>query len=140
MSLGFEEFLAGFPPPVRLLSNYLRELVKRALPQSTERVIPSWQLIAFYVSSGSKTVKVGFILPHPATVSFGFEYGVLLEDEQHAMLGAGERLKRVRYLSYRTERDVNAREARRFTKQAAEVALMPSAMRRHLLGLHRSLG
>ena len=114
---------------MRALSNHLRHLVKRALPESSEQVKTGWKLIALYVPGRAKSVKFGFILPHADSVSFGFDWGVLLDDPDGVLLGADERLKQVRYLSYRSMRDVKTRTATRFLKQAAELSSMPSSFR-----------
>jgi hypothetical protein len=124
-----DEFLAEYPSAMRTLANYLRALVKRELPESSEQVKTGWKLIALYMPGKSKSVKFGFILPHADSVSFGFDWGVMLNDPDGVLLGADERLKQVRYLSYRSIRDVKTRTAKRFVKQAAELSSMPSSFR-----------
>ncbi len=114
---------------MRALSNHLLTLVKRALPKSSEQVKTGWKLIALYIPGKSKSVKFGFILPHADSVSFGFDWGVLLDDPDGVLLGASEHLKQVRYLSYRSIRDVKTRMVTRFVKQAAEFGLMPASLR-----------
>ncbi len=114
---------------MRALSNHLRALVKQALPESSEQVKTGWKLIALYVPGRSKSVKFGFILPHADSVSFGFDWGVLLDDPDGVLLGADERLKQVRYLSYRSIRDLKTRTAMRFVNQAAELSSMPRSFR-----------
>lgn len=114
---------------MRALSNHLRALVKQALPESSEQVKTGWKLIALYVPGRSKSVKFGFILPHADSVSFGFDWGVLLDDPDGVLQGADERLKQVRYLSYRSIREVKTRTAMRFVKQSAELSSMPRSFR-----------
>lgn len=129
-----DAFLDNYPPDVRALANMLRELVKRTLPDSTEEVKPAWMLIGFYMPAKPKPVYVGFILPHADSVSLGFQYGTLLDDPDGLLLGAGEKLKRVRYFSLRSKRDVKPKILAPYLRQAAELAQMPKALRLQVQG------
>lgn len=70
-------------------------------------------------------------------MSLGFTYGVLLDDPDQALLGAGERLKRVRYVSLRSAADLDPVLHGRFARQAGELALMPRSLREQLLYARR---
>jgi hypothetical protein len=129
-----EAFLDNYPPDMRALADRLRVLVKRTLPESIEEVKPAWMLIGFYMPAKPKPVYVGFILPHADSVSFGFQYGTLLDDPNNLLLGAGEKLKRVRYFSLRSSRDLKAKVFTPYIRQAAELALMPKALRQQVSG------
>lgn len=124
-----DAFLDAYPPDMRRLANRLRALVKRTLPGSIEEVKPAWMLIGFYMPARPKQVYVGFILPHADSVSFGFQYGTLMDDPDNLMLGASEKLKRVRYFSLRSSRDFKPGLFAPCIRQAAELALMPKALR-----------
>ena len=129
-----DQFLAGFPPPMQALAQRLRALVGRVLPESTEQVRLGWQLIGFYVpAAGRKPVYAGFIIPHTDYVTLGFEYGILLDDPSGLLLGGAERLKQVRYLTFRSANDLRAAMVTPYLKQARALALMPNALRRQLL-------
>jgi hypothetical protein len=132
-----EQFLAGFPPPIQALAHRLRTLIKRVLPESTEQVRLGWQLIGLYVPArGRKPVYMGFLIPHTDYLTLGFEYGILLDDPAGLLLGGSspeERLKQVRYLTFRQAGDLRVRVVTPYLRQAAEVALMPNDLRRQLL-------
>jgi hypothetical protein len=129
-----DALLDNYPPDVRALANRLRALIKRTLPESTEEVKPAWMLIGFYMPAKPKPVYVGFILPHADSVSLGFQYGTLLDDPDGLLLGASEKLKRVRYFSLRSSRDLKTRVFTPYIRQAAELALMPKALRLQIAG------
>ncbi len=129
-----DEFLLAYPPAMRELTNRVRELVRTALPASTEQVKTGWQAITYHLPLGPlRTVYAGFILPHADSVSLGFTFGVLLEDSDRVLLGVGERLKRVRYVSLRSVDDIDPVLHGRFARQAGEYALMPRPLREQLL-------
>lgn len=124
-----EHFLGRFPPPIQTIAERLRAIVRATLPGSSEQVKLGWKLIGLYVPAGRKPVYFGFILPHEDTLSFGFEYGVLVQDPRRVLLGQGEQLRQVRYLSFRQPAEVKRRDLEPFIKQAAQIALMPRALR-----------
>lgn len=128
-----DQFLATFPPLTQALAHRLRTLVKRALPTSTEQVRLGWQIVGFYVPSAGRPVYTGFIIPHTDYATLGFTYGRLLDDPACLLLGDAEKLKQVRYLTFRQEKEIRAAVLVPFIKQAAELALMPAALRQQLL-------
>lgn len=128
-----EAFLAPFPPPIQKLAHRVRALVKKTLPESTEAVRLGWQVIGFYLPVGRKPVYTGFIIPHTDYVTLGFEYGRLLADPDGRLLGAAEKLKQVRYLTFRRASDLKPAVVVPYLRQAAALALMPNELRRQLL-------
>lgn len=135
-ALSPDEFLGHFPPPMQALANQLRALVRQALPLSFEDVKMGWQLIGFSLPNAagrkSKPIYVGFIIPHEDFVTLGFQQGILLSDRHGRLLGAAEKLKQVRYISFRTAKEIRKPECLAWIKQAAELALMPAAHRAYL--------
>jgi hypothetical protein len=131
-------YLAGFPPRTQALAQRLRAIVKRALPAATEQVKLGWQLIGLYVPGPARPVYLGFIIPHADYVTLGFEYGLLLDDPDGRLLGGAEKLKQVRYLSFRSDKEIRASVLVPFIKQAADLALMPPALRTQMLHAARS--
>ena len=129
-----DEFLLHFPPDMRILANEVRALVKQHLPASFEAVKRGWGLIGFYLPTvgKGKSIYVGFIIPHSDSVTLGFQHGILLDDPLHRLLGKGENLKRVRYFSFRSLDDLQHDDVAAWIKQAAELALMPAALRSQL--------
>jgi hypothetical protein len=129
-----DEFLLAYPPEMRAVANRARALVRENLPSSTEQVKTGWQALTYHLPTGpSRVVYVGFVLPHADSVSLGFSYGVLLDDPDHVLLGAGERLKRVRYVSLRSVDDIDPILHGRFARQAGELTLMPRPLREQML-------
>jgi hypothetical protein len=119
------------------LAHRVRGLVKRALPTSTERVMLGWNSINLYVPGKQHPVFFGFIIPHRASVTFGFTFGVLVETPPGGFLGAEEKLVWARYLSLRTPRDVRPALFAKLIRQAAEAALLPAGLRQQMLARHR---
>jgi hypothetical protein len=127
-----DQYLAGFPPPMQRIAHRVRGLVKRALPTSTERVMLGWNSINLYVPGKSRPVFFGFIIPHRASVTFGFTFGVLVEEPPGGFLGEEEKLVWARYLSLHTMRDVRPALFTTMIRQAAEAALLPAGLRERL--------
>jgi hypothetical protein len=124
-----EQFLLRFVPPIQAIAERLRALVRATVPGSSEQVKLGWKLIGLYVPAKRKPVYFGFILPHEDRLSFGFEHGVLLDDPHRVLLGESEHLSRVRYLSFGGPAQVKRAELVPFIRQAAQLALMPRALR-----------
>ncbi|MGQ0603497.1 MAG: hypothetical protein ACT4QE_17595 [Anaerolineales bacterium] len=132
-----EQYLSSFPPPMQRLAHRVRTLVKRAVPDSTERVKLGWKAINLYVPGKNRPVFFGFIIPHRASVTFGFTFGVLVDEPPGGFLGAEEKLVWARYLSLRRLRDVRSALFTRMIQQAVEAALLPAALRRSMLSRAR---
>jgi hypothetical protein len=126
-----EQFLARFPPEVQYLGDLLRAHVKSTLPDALEQYYTGWNVIGFKVRAGARTVYFGYVNAHKDHATLGFTYGYLLDDP-HALL-QNENLKRVRFLVLRAPEDLRAEPFTALIRQAAEIALMPSGLRR-LLG------
>ena len=56
-----EQFLSGFPPEIAALSNHLRGLIRRAVPDPIEAVYPGWKLIGYRVRDGARDRYFGYI-------------------------------------------------------------------------------
>jgi hypothetical protein len=115
--------------PMRLLANRLRVVAADAVPGTTEAVKVGWRLIGLYVPTRRKPAYYGFILPHADSVTLGLSRGIGLHDPDGVLLGAAEKLKDVRYLSYRGEADIDVARASRFLREAADLALTPVGLR-----------
>ena len=135
-----EAFLAPFPPPIQQLAHRVRALIKKTLPESTEAVRLGWHVIGFYLPVGRRRVYTGFIIPHTEYVTLGFEYGLLLDDPDGRLLGAAEKLKQVRYLTFRRAGDLKPAVVVPYLRQAATLALMPNELRRQLLAANKRGG
>jgi hypothetical protein len=93
-----EALLAPYPPGHQAVANALRRLVKRAVPEAIERVRTGWGVIGYDVPIGRRTRLFAFVWPEPEHVHLGFQHGVLMDDPDGLLLGAGV-TKRVRWLT-----------------------------------------
>lgn len=90
-----EQFLATFPPEIRVLANQLRALVTRTVPEVDEAVYTGWHLIGYRVRDGRRSRYFCFIAPFEDRVVFGFEYGVLLTNDAGLLEGTGTQVRQV---------------------------------------------
>ena len=119
-----EVFLDGFSPAHRAIANELRSIVKRAVPDATERVRVGWRLIGFDLPVGRRSVFFAWVFPELEHVHLGFPAGVLIDDPNRVMSGAGI-TKRARWLTYATGDRIDAALATRLVLAAEAVARLP---------------
>lgn len=82
--------LAGYPQPMREIGEWLRGVVRRAVPEAIERVRPGWRLVGYDLPiTPRRSVYFAFIAPEPIHVHLGFEHGILMQDPRGLLLGAG---------------------------------------------------
>jgi hypothetical protein len=98
VSLPPEALLAGYPEPIIDLAEGLRALVRAALPEAIEAVRPGWRIIGYDLPIGRRTAFFAWIMPQAVHVHLGFPQGVLLDDPDGLLGGAGE-TKRARWLT-----------------------------------------
>ena len=122
-----EALLAPYPPGHQEVGNALRRLVRRAVPDAIERVRPGWGLIGYDVPVGRRTRYFAFIWPEPEHVHLGFEHGVLMDDPDGLLQGAGV-TKQVRWLTLKTVKDIPP-TADELVSEAARVAVMSQSER-----------
>ena len=123
-SLPVEVFLDGFSPAHRAIANELRSIVKRAVPDATERVRVGWRLIGFDLPVGRRSAFFAWVFPELEHVHLGFPAGVLIDDPNRVMSGAGI-TKRARWLTYATGDRIDAALATRLVLAAEAVARLP---------------
>ena len=114
-----EQFLATFPPEIRVLANQLRALVTRAVPEVDEAVYTGWHLIGYRVRDGRRSRYFCFIAPFEGRVALGFEYGVLLTNDAGLLEGTGTQ---VRHVTIRHVEDIREPELAALIAEAATVA------------------
>jgi len=119
-----EVFLDGFSPAHRAIANELRSIVKRAVPEATERVRVGWRLIGFDLPVGRRSAFFAWVFPELEHVHLGFPAGVLIDDPNRVMSGAGI-TKRARWLTYATGDRIDAALATRLVLAAEAVARLP---------------
>ena len=122
-----EALLAPYPPGHQEIANELRRLVKRAVPDAIERVRPGWGLIGYDVPVGRRTRYFAFIWPEPEHVHLGFEHGVLMDDPDGLLQGAGV-TKQVRWLTLTEAGDIPPTAAE-LVREAVRVAVMSRSER-----------
>lgn len=83
-----EEFLAGYPPAVREISEELMKLVREAVSGVEERVYRGWRLIG-YRHHGYFCC----VLPQEDRVRLGFERGIELPDPYGILEGDGTQMR-----------------------------------------------
>ncbi len=79
-SLPVEAFLDGYPQPLRVLAERLREIVLGAVPDATERVRVGWRLIGYDLPVDRRTVYFAWVFPEAEHVHLGFVNGMLIDD------------------------------------------------------------
>lgn len=122
-----EALLAPYPAGHQAVANALRRLVKRAVPKAIERVRPGWGLIGYDVPVGRRTRYFAFVWPEPEHVHLGFEHGVLMDDPDRLLQGAGV-TKQVRWLTLTAVGDIPPTAAE-LVREAARVAVMTRSER-----------
>lgn len=103
------------------------------MPGTIEEVKLGWRLIGLYVPGRPRRPYCGFVLRNVDSVRVGCEHGVLLADPTGGLLGEGERMKRVRYVSLRLVDNKDPASLSACLCKAAEFALLPSPIRRLLM-------
>lgn len=120
--------LDTFPTAIRDTGLSLRALV----PGSVETVRTGWRWIAYSLPDGRRVRNFAWIGPERQHIHLGFEHGTLLADPEHLLQGAQERLKKFRYLTFEPEIDIDEAILVDYLERAAELAVLPSGVRRVL--------
>lgn len=123
-----EALLAAYPPEHQAVANALRGLVTRAVREAIERVRPGWGLIGYDVPVGRRTRYFAFVWPEIEHVHLGFEHGVLMDDPDGLLQGAGV-TKQVRWLTLRRLDEIREVEFQALVLEAARVATMSRSER-----------
>jgi len=66
-------------------------------------------------------------------IHLGFEHGTLLADPEHLLHGAQERLRKFRYVTFEPAIDIDEAVIVDYLVRAAELAVLPSSVRRALV-------
>jgi hypothetical protein len=75
---------------MRDIGEWLRGVVRRAVPEAIERVRPGWRLIGYDVPvTPRRTAYFAMIWAEPVHVHLGFEQGVLMDDPRGLLEGRG---------------------------------------------------
>lgn len=107
-----ESLLAGYPPPVRILAERLRDIVRATIPDAEERVQPGWRALGYHDPHAGYFCG---IFPQHGCVRIYFERGRWLADPDGLLEGDG---RRTRMMVIRTARDIRAPALRRLLRRA----------------------
>jgi hypothetical protein len=121
-----EALLEDYPPPMRVVANDLRAIVRGTFPDAIERVRPGWRLIGYDLPigpSGRRTVYFAFVWAEIEHVHLGFEHGWAMRDPHGILEGAGI-TKRVRWLTFHPGDPLDHDRLANYIREAADVALM----------------
>ena len=122
-------FLAGYPDGIRGAAEILRGIVRRAVPDATERVRGGWRLIGYEVPAGRRSRYFAYIAPEPIHVHLGFEYGAWMADPDRLLEGAHLGLRQVRFTTFVEGQPIPTESLERLTREAARIALLSRAER-----------
>ena len=123
-SMPVEVFLDGYSPAHRAVAERLRTIIRRAVPDATERVRVGWRLIGFDLPVGRRSVFFAWVFPEVEHVHLGFPAGVLIDDPRGVMSGAGI-TKRARWLTWKTGDAIDEALATELVLAAEAVARLP---------------
>jgi hypothetical protein len=123
-----EALLDDFPPPMQAIAHRLRAIVKRAEPDAIERVRPGWRLIGYDLPVGRKAIYFAYVAPENEHVHLGFEWGILMDDPDGRLLGQGI-TRQVRWLTLRSEREIDEAAFATLVREGARAATMTRAER-----------
>lgn len=122
-----EAFLANYPPDIVAIAERLRRIVHEAVPDAVERVRPGWRLIGYDLPGRRRSVYFAYAALEAAHVHLGFERGVLMDDPDGVLQGAGI-TRQVRWITVHPGDAVDERVAARLVLEAARVALVPRSL------------
>ena len=123
-----ELFLDAFPGPIQVIGHRLRELVREAVPDATERVRPGWHLIGYdaprHEAEGrGRPAYFAYIAPERHHIHLGFEHGHLMRDPDRRLEGEGI-TRQVRWLTLVPGDDPDSAIAVPLLREARRVALL----------------
>jgi len=122
-----EVFLSDYPPDIQALANAFRDLVVKAVPDAIERVRIGWRLIGYDVPAGRRTRYFAFVVPEPAHVHLGFEYGIWMSDPEQLLHGAELKLRKVRFFTFEPGDPVPEEVIVGYIEEAAGLAVLRPA-------------
>jgi hypothetical protein len=122
--LPVEAFLEGYSPKHRAIANRLRSIIRRTIPEATERVRSGWRVIGFDLPKGRRSPFFAWVFPEREHVHLGFPQGVLIADPDGRMDGEGI-TKRARWLTYTSVEEIDEAVAEELIRAAAGIGELP---------------
>ena len=128
--------LADFPAPMAEIGEWLRVVVRRAIPASFERVRPGWRLIGYDVPTTTRRLAYfAYIAPEPIHVHLGFEHGISMADPHRLLQGLGI-TKQTRWVTMTPDTMLQEDRLADLLREAARVAVLSRAERMALAELN----
>ena len=127
-----EAFLETYPPPMREIVDRLRVILKRATPEAAERVRLGWRILAYDLPIKRNGAYFAWIGAEKTHVHIGFPKGVLMDDPERVLKGAGI-TKYARWLTYVPGQPIDADQVTELVLEAARVAVIPKGLGLELL-------
>ena len=127
-----EAFLETYAPPMREIVDRLRVILKRATPDASERVRLGWRLLAYDLPIKRNGAYFAWIGAEKKHVHIGFPKGVLMEDPNHVLTGAGI-TKYARWLTYVPGEPIDEQLVTELVLEAARIAVVPKGLGLELL-------
>jgi hypothetical protein len=124
-------FLAAYPEAITSIGERLRAIVRKAVPDSQERIRSGWALIGYDLPIGRRKRYFAFIAPEGRHIHLGFEYGAWMSDPDRVLQGGGPplRLKKVRFLTFEPEAPLDRVALVELIREGARVASMAAGDR-----------
>lgn len=126
-SMPVEALLDGYPPPMREIAERLRSIVKRATPEAAERVRVGWRLVAYDLPIKRSGAFFAWVGPEAKHVHLGFPRGVLMNDPDRVLKGAGI-TKYARWLTFVPGDPTDEPTLAALVLEAARVAVVPKSL------------
>lgn len=123
-----EALIDGYPPEHQAIASKLRQLVRAAVPDAIERVRTGWGIIGYDVPVGRQTRFFAWVWLQPEHVHLGFQNGVLMDDPNGLLQGAGV-TKQVRWLTLDSMDGIREAEFMEFVREAARIGMMSRSER-----------
>ncbi|MFN8620271.1 MAG: DUF1801 domain-containing protein [Chloroflexota bacterium] len=119
------ELLLMTLPEVRAATaQALRELIARRFPDAQESLRTGWRVLTYRLPTGRgrATAEFAWVMVEPVHVHLGFSWGVLMADPDGTL--EGRELKRVRWITFETPKDIDEARAVALLEEAAGLARM----------------
>ena len=119
-----EALLESAPPPMREVAEWLRDIVRRALPEAEELVRAGWGILGYDIPvDRRRTAFMAWIWAQPEHVHLGFPQGHLMRDPARLLDGEGV-TKRARWTTHTPSDRLPEATVVELLREAARVALL----------------
>ena len=119
-----EALLESAPPPMRDVAEWLRQLVRKTLPEAEERVRTGWGILGFDIPvDRRRTAFIAWIWAQPEHVHLGFPQGFLMRDPGGLLDGAGI-TKRARWTTHTPSHRLPDATVEALLREAARIATL----------------